>query len=92
MLTNDFIEWKYQLPNHCIFTDYSFYFEIQDILDYFDGFMISAQVDNLVAQSYHFKSYDELVNYVKNLGNEKRYLHCVLKNKKQPVFCLYYAK
>ena len=92
LLTDDFIEWKYQLPRYAFFTDYTFYFDIQNIINYFDGFMISAQTDGLIAQSYHFNSYEQLVDYVKNLGDGKRYLHCILKHKKEPVFCLYYAK
>lgn len=92
LLLDDFIEWKYQLPTYCAFTDYNFYFDIQDIINEFDGFMVSANVGNLTAQSYHFKSYSQLVEYVKSLNEEKKYLHCVLKYKKEPVFCLYYAK
>lgn len=94
LITTDFVEWQHQLQINCIWRDWDFYFDIQEILPYFAGFMLFSDSSlggtTLLAQPYKFDTYDELVDYVKGLEGEL-YLHCVLKHRVDDRYCLRYA-
>lgn len=95
LTTTDIVEWQHQLQINCIWRDWDFYFDIQEILPFFVGFMLfsdsSLNGKKLLAEPYKFNTYTELVDYVKGLPKGERYLHCVLKHRWEDRYCLRYA-
>ena len=96
IITTDFVEWQYQLQKNCTWRDYDLYFDIQDILPYFEGFMtfsdhVDENGDKILADSYKFNTYAQLVDYVKLFNESTNYLHCVLKHKVEDQYCLWFA-
>ena len=94
-ITKDSLEWKYYLEINSIWKDWDFYFDITDIIPFFDGFMVFSESikggENLSAKSYEFATYRELADYVRSLDHKEKYLNCILKHKTENKYCLRYS-
>lgn len=94
-IITDFLEWKYQLQKNCTWEEYDFYFEIQNILPYITGYMISVDSvvcgEKLLATPHKFDTYTALSEYVTEFTVTSNYLHCVLKHKVDNSCCLWWA-
>lgn len=94
-ITTDYVEWKHQLQINCIWRDWDFYFDIKEVLPFFNGYMVFSESEKdgkkLIAKSYEFNNYKELLKALEYFDDSERFLHCVLKHRTKDKYCLRYA-